>query len=126
MAPIALHPENGHYFLFRGRPTVLISSAEHYGALLNLEFDFVSYLKELEARGAYVIRSAGSKGVADLCVLWPGTFNRKPELVQVKRGKGRATADERIQLEALARRFGCQAQIVTVRPRQPDHWECLV
>ena len=29
--PIRLHPENPHYFLFRGRPTVLITSGEHYG-----------------------------------------------------------------------------------------------
>jgi hypothetical protein len=27
--PIALHPDNPHYFLFRGKPTVLITSAEH-------------------------------------------------------------------------------------------------
>lgn len=24
--PISLHPDNGHYFLFRGRPTVLRAS----------------------------------------------------------------------------------------------------
>jgi hypothetical protein len=61
--PIALHPENPHYFLWRGKPTVLITSAEHYGAVLNLDFDFTTYLKELESRklnntrifsGAYV------------------------------------------------------------------------
>ncbi len=28
-APIALHPEDPHYFLFRGQPTILITSAEH-------------------------------------------------------------------------------------------------
>ena len=30
-APLALHPENPHYFLFRGKPTVLVTSGEHYG-----------------------------------------------------------------------------------------------
>src|SRR4051794_10247153 len=39
--PISLHPDNGHYFLFRGKPAVLITSGEHYGAVLNRDFDFV-------------------------------------------------------------------------------------
>ena len=47
--PIQLHPENPHYFLFRGKPTVLITSAEHYGAVLNLDFDYVKYLDTLAA-----------------------------------------------------------------------------
>jgi PA14 domain/Cellulase (glycosyl hydrolase family 5) len=46
-APIALHPENPHYFLWRGKPTILITSGEHYGALLNLDFDYVAYLDAL-------------------------------------------------------------------------------
>ena len=37
--PISLHPDNPHYFLFNGKPTVLITSAEHYGSVLNLDFD---------------------------------------------------------------------------------------
>jgi hypothetical protein len=49
--PLALHPENGHYFLFRGRPTVLITSGEHYGAVLNLDFDFKKYLDTLADDG---------------------------------------------------------------------------
>ena len=50
MPPIALHPDNPHYFLFRGQPTVLITSAEHYGAVLNLDFDFKPYLAKLQRR----------------------------------------------------------------------------
>jgi hypothetical protein len=45
--PIQLHPANPHYFLFRGKPTVLVTSGEHYGAVLNLDFDFHAYLDEL-------------------------------------------------------------------------------
>jgi hypothetical protein len=45
--PIALHPQNPHYFLWRGKPTVLITSGEHYGAVLNLDFDYVKYLDTL-------------------------------------------------------------------------------
>ena len=44
---LALHPENPRYFLFRGEPTVLITSGEHYGAVLNLDFDFRKYLETL-------------------------------------------------------------------------------
>ncbi len=47
--PIRLHPDNPHYFLFRGRPAVLITSGEHYGAVLNLDFDYVKYLDTLAA-----------------------------------------------------------------------------
>src|SRR3974390_3517107 len=47
--PIALHPQNPHYFLWRGQPTVLITSGEHYGAVLNADFDYVKYLDTLAA-----------------------------------------------------------------------------
>src|SRR5258706_6674835 len=47
LKPIALHPDNPHYFLWRGKPAVLITSGEHYGAVLNLDFDFVPYLDTL-------------------------------------------------------------------------------
>jgi hypothetical protein len=49
--PLALHPENPHYFLWRGKPTVVVTSGEHYGALLNLDFDYQTYFKELEKQG---------------------------------------------------------------------------
>jgi hypothetical protein len=54
--PLQLHPANPHYFLFRGRPTVLITSGEHYGALINLDFDYVTYLDELESMGFNLTR----------------------------------------------------------------------
>jgi hypothetical protein len=49
--PIALHPANPHYFVWRGRPTILITSAEHYGAVLNSDFDYRRYLDTLAAEG---------------------------------------------------------------------------
>jgi hypothetical protein len=57
MKPLALHPDNPHYFQFRGKPTVLITSAEHYGAVLNREFDYVKYLDELRAHGLNLTRT---------------------------------------------------------------------
>ena len=56
-APLALHPDNPHYFLFRDKPTFLITSGEHYGAVLNGEFDFVPYLDELQARAFNLTRT---------------------------------------------------------------------
>jgi len=50
-APLRLHPENPHYFLFRERPTVLVTSGEHYGAVINLDFDYKVYLAELQRHG---------------------------------------------------------------------------
>jgi hypothetical protein len=50
-APIALHPVNPHYFQWRGRPAILITSGEHYGAVMNLDFDYRKYLDTLAADG---------------------------------------------------------------------------
>lgn len=47
LTPISLHPDNPHYFLYKDEPMVLITSAEHYGALINLDFDYVTYLQTL-------------------------------------------------------------------------------
>ncbi|MHA3774987.1 cellulase family glycosylhydrolase [Verrucomicrobiota bacterium sgz303538] len=55
-APLALHPENRHYFLYQEKPTVLITSGEHYGAVLNLDFDYVKYLDTLAADGLNLTR----------------------------------------------------------------------
>jgi len=54
--PIRLHPDNPHYLQFKGKPTVLITSAEHYGALLNLDFDYKVYFKELQDTGMNLTR----------------------------------------------------------------------
>ncbi|MCB1120053.1 MAG: cellulase family glycosylhydrolase [Verrucomicrobiae bacterium] len=50
-APIRLHPDNPHYFEYKGKPLIIITSAEHYGALINLDFDYKQYLDTLHADG---------------------------------------------------------------------------
>jgi hypothetical protein len=55
--PLRLHPDNPHYFLFRGRPTVLVTSGEHYGAVLNRDFDYARYLDVLNAHGFNLTRT---------------------------------------------------------------------
>lgn len=70
---IALHPVNHRYFLFRGQPTILITSGEHYGALCNRSFDYVRYLDALAAEGLNHTRTfagtyrevPGSFGITD-------------------------------------------------------------
>jgi hypothetical protein len=64
--PLRLHSENPHYFLFRGKPTILITSGEHYGAVLNLDFDYVKYLNALAADGLNHTRT------------WAGTYREIP------------------------------------------------
>ena len=41
------HPSNPRCFLYKGKPIVLITATEHYGAVLNGQFDYVPYLDEL-------------------------------------------------------------------------------
>ena len=55
--PLSLHPENPHYFLFRGKPVILIGSTEHYGAVINLDFDYIKYLDELKFSHLNVTRT---------------------------------------------------------------------
>jgi hypothetical protein len=47
-SPLRLHPDNPRWFEWRGRPVALITSGEHYGAVLNLDFDFRQYLDTLQ------------------------------------------------------------------------------
>jgi hypothetical protein len=47
--PIKTHPSNPHYYLYQGRPIILITSAEHYGAVINKDFDYVAYFDALQA-----------------------------------------------------------------------------
>ena len=70
---LRVHPENPRYFLWRGRPTVLVASGEHYGAVMNQDFDYGKYLAAVQAAGLnhtriflgdYVER-AGAFGIVD-------------------------------------------------------------
>ncbi len=54
--PIRLHHDNPRYLFWRGKPTVLITSAEHYGAVMNKAFDYVAYLDELQSVGLNLTR----------------------------------------------------------------------
>ncbi len=54
--PLALHPNNPNYLRFRGKPTILVGSGEHYGAVVNRDFDWRKYLDTLAAGGLNLTR----------------------------------------------------------------------
>lgn len=56
-APIALDPVNPHCLLFRGKPVFLLGSTEHYGAVMNRDFDYVKYLQTIQQQGMNVKRT---------------------------------------------------------------------
>jgi hypothetical protein len=62
---------NPHYLEYRGRPLLLISSAEHYGAVINQDFDFVPYLAELQRNGLNQTR------------LWTGFYLEDPKAFNI-------------------------------------------
>ena len=54
-APIRVHPDNPKLFEYDGRPLVLLTATEHYGAVFNGPFRFDRYLadaRETDAPGA--------------------------------------------------------------------------
>ena len=59
ISPIQLDPKNPHYFLFHDKPIALITSGEHYGAVLNPDFNFHKYLDTLQADGLNYTRLFG-------------------------------------------------------------------
>ena len=61
--PIRLHPENPHYFLYGGKAVALVSSAEHYGAVINGDFDYHKYLAAMGAAGMNYTRLFGGSYV---------------------------------------------------------------
>lgn len=49
--PIKLNDTNPHYFTYKGNPTVIVTSGEHYGAVLNMDFNYDLYLNTLQSDG---------------------------------------------------------------------------
>jgi hypothetical protein len=79
---LSLHPGNRHYFEFRGRPTVVVTSGEHYGAVLNLDFDFGRYLETLERDGLN-----GTRTFAGAYCEAPGAFRISRNTLAPKTGR---------------------------------------
>jgi len=55
-SPVSVCPANPHYFFYKGKPLVLITSDQHYGAVIDQDFDFVNFLECLEVSGMNLTR----------------------------------------------------------------------
>jgi hypothetical protein len=49
--PVRVLASNPHYLEFNGKPILLITSAEHYGGVVNGDFDYVRYFDALKSYG---------------------------------------------------------------------------
>ena len=47
----SVHPDNYRCFLYKGKPMKILTAAEHYGAVMNTEFDYEIYLEEMQRTG---------------------------------------------------------------------------
>jgi hypothetical protein len=70
---LKLHPKNHHYFLYRNKPAVIIGSGEHYGAVMNGNFDYTLYLRTLQQEGLNATR------------LFTGAYFEKPGAFGIER-----------------------------------------
>lgn len=52
-----VHPDNPRCFLYQGKPMKILTSAEHYGAVLNGDFDYETYLDEMQKTGQNMTRT---------------------------------------------------------------------
>jgi len=78
VAPLSICPDNSNYFVYKGKPVLLISSSEHYFALVNQKFDYASYIEYLQSRGFNVatvmsgifLEPKGESQWEDLVIPW--------------------------------------------------------
>lgn len=71
----AVHPDNHRCFLYRGRPFKILTSAEHYGAVLNADFDYEVYLEEMRRTGQNMTRLFTFYRETEGCIPEPGRMN---------------------------------------------------
>ena len=50
MAPITYYEKNPHYLFYKGRPRILLTSDQHYGAVINSDFDYARFLDKLKSK----------------------------------------------------------------------------
>ena len=53
---LRVHPDNPHYLQYGGEPFLIVTSAEHYGSVLNRDFDYRRYLDTLADDGLNMTR----------------------------------------------------------------------
>lgn len=73
---IRLCSDNPHYLMYQNKPIILITAAEHYGALINTGFDYVTYFNALQKRGMNYTRIfSGAYIEGEKDIQWMGYNN---------------------------------------------------
>jgi hypothetical protein len=54
--PVQVYTANPHYFCYKGKPLVFVTSDHHYGAVIDRDFDFVKYLNYMHDNGMNLTR----------------------------------------------------------------------
>ena len=55
-SPVSISKVNSHYFSYKDRPIILITSDHHYGAIIDKDFDYVKFLEYLSVNGMNLTR----------------------------------------------------------------------
>ncbi len=82
MSTFSIHPENPRCFLYRGKPFKILTSAEHYGAVLNADFDCDVYLREMQRTGQNMTRVFTFYREVESSIPAPGNMNTLAPLPQ--------------------------------------------
>jgi hypothetical protein len=84
-SPLQLDPANPRYLRWNGKPVILAASGEHYGAVLNLDFDFKRYLHATAQAGLNLTRTfSGTYREV------PGSFNIQSNTLAPQPGRYQA------------------------------------
>ncbi len=65
--PTTVCPSNPHYFQYQGKPILLITSDQHYGAVIDRDFDYAKFLNYLADNGMNLTR------------IYPGGYFEAPD-----------------------------------------------
>jgi hypothetical protein len=71
----SIHPDNPRCFIYKGKPFKILTSAEHYGAVLNADFDYDIYIKEMKRTGQNGTRVFTFYREKDSSISGPGNMN---------------------------------------------------
>lgn len=71
----SIHPDNHRCFIYKGRPFKILTSAEHYGAVLNGDFDYDIYLEEMTRTGQNMTRLFTFYRETESSIPAPGNMN---------------------------------------------------
>jgi hypothetical protein len=67
---VMVNPSNPHYFIYKGKPLVLITSDHHYGAVIDMDFDYAKFLNYM------------SDNKMNLTRIYPGGMFEPPDKYQ--------------------------------------------